>query len=277
VIDDIGNLTPPDDTGTDTFQRYRYQAQVAFPFVLECGLRGEILSVVLEHIEDLVVEYPDHWRFIQVKTRDAERGPWRLSALTDEGGALRALYRAYESLKELPVATTHEMYLEGPTHRTDPIQQLTSPAGRAGEAVQAAITKALGIEPGECARFLQRVRLKANLPARAVVHATNLRALSSQAPHVAAGTLSEIYRAVLAYLDDAMAADRLDVPWHSIVFDADRAHVAARELFEAKRLTRETIVPLLGPVTGAVRPLLRRLADVTSPPPTILEQKLLST
>src|SRR5215813_11649551 len=88
------NTAPPNDTGTDTLKRYRYQGQLAVPFCLECALGGSIRSVIMEHYEDIVIEYIDHWRFIQVKTRDTRYGPWKLSDALD---GLKSLHRTYQS------------------------------------------------------------------------------------------------------------------------------------------------------------------------------------
>jgi hypothetical protein len=276
VAKNPGELTPPDDTGSTTFQRFRYQAHVAFPFVLACGLGSDVLSVILEHIEDLVLECRDCWRFIQVKTRDAERGPWRLSDLTTTGGALHSLHRSYEAVKELSVATTHELFLEGTAHRTDDIQLLRNAEGRATEALQDKIGEALNIIKEDAGRFLQRLRLKTNVPTRSAIQATNMRSLGSQAPHLTAGTLESIYSGIVRNLDDAMAAELGTVLWGDILRHPDDTDAATRALFEAKRLTRDMIHPLLGPVTGAVRPLLQRFLDPNAAAPTALEQKLLS-
>jgi hypothetical protein len=64
------------ETGTDTFIRYRDQAEVAFPICLRFAKVGDVLSVTPEGLEDLLVEEPVRWRFIQVKTRDAGLGGW---------------------------------------------------------------------------------------------------------------------------------------------------------------------------------------------------------
>jgi hypothetical protein len=77
----------PDDSGTDAFQRYAYQAHVAFWFCLNCYFAGSPIAVYCEHWEDLLIEYVDVLRFTQIKTRDAGRGPWRYTHLLDDGGA----------------------------------------------------------------------------------------------------------------------------------------------------------------------------------------------
>ncbi len=116
---DILNSTTPDDTGTDTLRRYRYQAQLAVPFCLDCASGGAVRSVIMEHYEDIVVEYADHWRFIQVKTRDSKHGPWRLTLAMD---GLGSLFRAYGSTS-LSNAR-YSLYLEGAIAHDDDLNNL---------------------------------------------------------------------------------------------------------------------------------------------------------
>lgn len=69
--------SPPDDSGTDAYQRFAYQAHVAFWFCVRCYFDGDPVAVYCEHWEDLLVEYTERLRFTQIKTRDPGRGPWR--------------------------------------------------------------------------------------------------------------------------------------------------------------------------------------------------------
>lgn len=122
---DPAHIVPSDDTGSDTFARYRYQAAFAFPFCLDCALGRSIDSVVFEHIEDLVLEQNERWRFIQIKTRDPGLGAWTLTDLLSDGGALRSLFRSYRLVGD--VDCTFEAYLEGAARRRDGIEHLIDP------------------------------------------------------------------------------------------------------------------------------------------------------
>ena len=110
---------PESDAGSDTVARFRYQAEVTFPLCLECALGGDIVAVIPEHFEDIAVEYGTRWRFLQVKSRNPERGMWKLADLLGEGGALRSLYRTYQQTRD--VDATLEVLLEGASQRGDPI------------------------------------------------------------------------------------------------------------------------------------------------------------
>jgi hypothetical protein len=112
---------PPDDTGRVTFERFRYQAHVAFRFCLEAAAGGDVQAFVCEHFEDVAVQLIGGWRLAQIKTRDPELGPWRLSDLLARRGALRALHRTHQALAELDDTDTCrlEARLEGAIARDD--------------------------------------------------------------------------------------------------------------------------------------------------------------
>ncbi len=75
----VTSITPPDDSGSDAFSRYCYQAHVAFPYCLDCALDGGVLAVVPEHFEDIAIERADYWQLIQIKTaQNEDLGPWKL-------------------------------------------------------------------------------------------------------------------------------------------------------------------------------------------------------
>src|SRR5436190_10554784 len=154
AITDPSTLIPPDDSGSDTFARYCYQAYHAFPLCLECALGREIRAVIVEHVEDILVEYEDRWRFIQVKTRDPELGPWKLSDLLTKGGALHSLYRTYRVAGQ--ANCTLEVHLEGAVRRSDALTAFVERRSVA-PAATSRIAKALGCSASTCRRFLKRV------------------------------------------------------------------------------------------------------------------------
>jgi hypothetical protein len=95
---DPKSLVPKDDSGSDTAARFHYQAEVMFPYCLECALGQTIDYLVAEHLEDIGICQKDGWRFIQVKSRNPELPLWTLATLLKDGGALRALFRTYQQL-----------------------------------------------------------------------------------------------------------------------------------------------------------------------------------
>ena len=114
------DITPPDDTGSDTFRRHRYQAEVAISFCVDCVLIGNVASVIPEHLEDLAIEFADgSWRIIQIKTRDPGQAPWTLAALLgSDGGAFKSLLRTHRALAGIGGRIGYELRLEGPSAAT---------------------------------------------------------------------------------------------------------------------------------------------------------------
>lgn len=249
-----GDLIPPDDSGADTFARYCYQAYHAFPFCLDCILSRSVKSVTLEHIEDIVVEHTDHWRFIQVKTRDPEIGPWRLVDLLSDSGALNSLFRSYSILKG--VTCRFEAHLEGSIKRGDPLFQITEKKTLDG-ALLGRISRTLGCSTKECRRFLNLVTV---VPARAPrenVVDRNLGLLARAFPQTTSGTLNTAHQAMIATIQNAMSAQVFGDRWPEMIIGRLRS---PRDVFEAKRLTAKSFgvivqaLTLSAPSTPAAAP-----------------------
>lgn len=264
---------PPDDTGTDTFVRYRYQAHIAVPFALSCAIGGDVRSVVLEHFEDIAVEYATSWRFMQVKTRDAGLRRWRMVDLCADGGGLRALLRSFRAVG--PIDATHELWLEGALERRDQAERLLDAAGRSDPAVQSDVATRLGIDPVECAEFLTRLRVRPNLPSRSDIGARVYRLLCTQAPRLATAAVEAIQHELVELLCRAMAAElTMGDDWPSGIVHAITPEMNAR--VEAKRVTAAILEPVIGPLVRDPQPLLRRVLETDLPPATSLEEKLLT-
>jgi hypothetical protein len=118
-MNDIFDQIPSNDTGAETLQRYRYQAQIALPFCLECAFEGRIRSVIMEHFEDIVVEYEDYWHFIQVKSRNADRGDWAFGETLE---ALKSLYRAFQETSTLNAK--YSLFVEGNLSNNNSLKEL---------------------------------------------------------------------------------------------------------------------------------------------------------
>ena len=271
---DIRQRTPPDDSGSDTFARYRYQALVTFSLCLDCALGGAITCVILEHIEDVAVQVGGQWRLIQIKTRDLERGPWKLTDLLADGGGLHGLVRSYRATSDLDC--TYELLLEGPLKRNDLIQNLLTEAGRHDAGLIEQVRVKLKLSAEECSAFLTRVRLVPDQPNRKDIVSRNFRHLSSQAPYLSGSQLDGIHSAILAKIEDAMAGDSLADAWPRQIIAPDAALDALNAKIAAKRLTRDVLAPLVAPINSAPMPLLRRLVDDGLAGTTVLEEKLLT-
>lgn len=125
---DIESTDPPDASGSDAFERFRYQAHLAASVCLATASGEDVQSVVCEHFEDIAIGDSSGWRHIQVKTRNAELGPWKSTDLLKKpGGALSSLFRTYYALSELgeDESCRLEIWLEGVVGRDDDAKVLT--------------------------------------------------------------------------------------------------------------------------------------------------------
>ncbi len=273
---DFLNSKPPDDTGTDTLKRYRYQAQLAVPFCLDCASGGAVRSVIMEHYEDIVVEYEDHWRFIQVKTRDSKYGPWKLTSAMD---GLGSLYRAYESASWLNAR--YSLFLEGAVAHGDDLNNLVPEKSALEAAFIGKVTKGLkdkGFKDAHktCEAFLNLTSVQPNQPPREHMKAHNVSLLAASNSNVSWDELKVLEQRVADEVLRAMGQDRLEDLIPAYIFDPNGLPEEPRRRVEDKRLTKERLAPLLGSLADGAFPLLRRVVDPALPQPTNLERKLLA-
>jgi hypothetical protein len=274
VSDGISSIVPSDDSGSTTFERYCYQAHIAFPYCLDCALGGAVASVVPEHLEDVAVEFTDGWRFLQIKTRDLERGPWRIADLSCKGGALWSALRTHRALGLCRGYL--EIHLEGVADRKDPIRWLIRADNVPIDVdLVSAVEKDLKIDESECRALLARLRLIPSHPGREFIQAQNLRMLGSQARHLPAATIEDIYDRILALIFTAMQARLLPKNWKSTYMERGMLRGSARERFAQKRLGRDSFASIIAPIVTPPQPLLKRIINTREQRPTVLEQKLI--
>ncbi|MBZ5530336.1 MAG: DUF4297 domain-containing protein [Acidobacteriia bacterium] len=268
---EIGNLVPPDDTGADTSARFRFQAEVAFPFCLNCAIGGNIKSVVMEHFEDIAIEESARWRFQQIKTRNVDRGPWRLSdILQKHGGGIHTLFRTYQVIKD-HANIRLELILEGALKLQDAIQQL-----RRNEATPETLKKIQDAVEGtfeEVSQFVSKLHVLPYHRYRNSIEAQNLLLLGQHAKHLTAEQTKSIYDKIIERILEAMHV-KLDADdWEEFCLTLEP--LSDHQVFQKKRLTPEILKPLFGPITSKAGTLLRQVIEpekaVTSP----LEQKLI--
>lgn len=242
-----------------------------FPLCLYAATGNEIQNIYAEHIEDVAIELNDRWRFLQIKTRDPGLGPWTLSDVMAKGGAIHSLWRAYAAVGD-EIAATYELHLEGHLRTGDAIHYMRSANGRGDEVLITRVRNAVKAGDAEVRAFCARLDVK-RLPVRASIASNNLRVLGDHAPSLSFGELRDLYERVIAALQSAMTAGRLEERWHAEVMGNGSSENA--ELLASKRITRTRAGELLDRVSGGPRPLLRRIIE-TSPEPSVLEQKLIA-
>ena len=270
---DPKSVIPGTDKGSDTFARYIYQAEVTFPYCLHCALGDEIISVIPEHLEDMALEYEDRWRFLQIKSRNPERGTWRLSHLLVPGAALRTLFATYKQLPEAHISL--ELVLEGAVKSGDPLENLRKGEDHAQADLLAAVSEKLEIGIGQARRFLEKVFLVTPPPPREYIRAENLNLLHEQNPKLDRATVEAVYSRFLEEIEKAMRAARLGSEWPSYVVHPEILPSEAEQKMQRKRLTKAYLEECAGPIKSKAKYLLRRLTGQEFDPVSILERKLL--
>lgn len=261
------------DWGSDTLARFRYQAEVTLPYCLSVlSPHSDIQAVVPEHLEDIALRTDTGWRFIQVKTRNPERGLWTASDLfAKNGGALRSLYRTYL----LTANENHslELLLEGAVKPNDPIQALYPDHARA--PLIPLVAKHLRAAPASAEDFLRRVSLNDSMHHRSAIHATNARLLHDLAPSLTRPALEALHTSLLTEIEQAMRCEALGPLWpRSVLHPRDRPTTITDRL-RRKTLDAARLAPIAPPISGVARPLLRRFVEPASRVPSPLVQKLL--
>lgn len=265
------NQVPPDDTGTDTLERFRYQAQLAVPFCLSCARREKIRSVILEHFEDIVVEYDDYWHFIQVKTRNTDRGPWKL---TDAMDGLKSLYRAFTETSHLQAK--YSLFIEGAISARDDLNILTPPRDEIPDAIIQRISSKLSIEESECKTFTERVTVHPNQPPRAYIKAHNVHLMGQVSESTTASEIETLEGKLTDEILRAMSCARLNHILYRYLSSVDNSEDDIQSKVSSKRLTADSIIDIIGSLVSGSYPLLLRAIDLNVPTPTKLERKLIA-
>jgi tetratricopeptide (TPR) repeat protein len=242
------HLIPPNDTGSDTFARFKYQAHVTFPYCFELTRDYSIQSVFTEHIEDIALDLGSSWRFLQVKTRDGGLGPWTFSEVV-RSGALHSLWRAFQAVGP-SLKATYELQLEGALKNGDELAGIAS--GKSPDDAFRIVASAVGATGKDVESFAGRLRVR-DLPLRRSIIADNLRLLGKAAPHLAAGEIERTYVEALVAIESAMTADRLEGTWPAALFSEPDDRMRLR--IESKRISRDRaqqiFVAILRPVPAS--------------------------
>ena len=260
------------DAGSDTLARFRYQAEVTLPYCVSALLcENDIEAVIAEHMEDIALKTKTGWRFLQVKSRNPERGLWRAADLfAKKGGALRSLYRTY-SLTE---GEDHslELVLEGAVKTDDAIRTLRRDQDPS-PLVPMVMAKLKATET-TAKDFLRRVVLNESAGHRKDIHATNSRLLHQHAPSLTLPDLEALHGALLREIEKAMRCEPLSALWPRSVVHPEKRSDTAEERLRAKTLDAKRLSAIAEPLASAGRPLLKPLVEPGSGPISALMQKL---
>ncbi len=265
------NQTPPDDTGTETLRRFRYQAQLALPFCLACARKEEVRSVIMEHFEDIVVEYDNYWHFIQVKTRNANRGHWKLPEAID---GLKSLYRAFNETSH--IEAKYSLFIEGAISAGDDLNTLVPTKKDISDSFVEKISQALKINDSDCRTFLKVVTVHPNQTPRANITSHNIHLIGKISAKTSIIEIETIERNLTDEIYRAMHCDCLGNSLYNYIVQGQDVETEIKLKIESKRLTAQSISVILGSLTNGNYPLLQRIIDLESPTPTNLEKKLIA-
>jgi hypothetical protein len=276
VADRLSEIVPPDDSGTDALRRYRYQAHVIFAFCLASYFQDNVQAVTPEYFEDVLVECLDTLRFVQVKTRDPERGVWKLRHLAADGGALNSILRTDRALGDFNDGRriVYDIRLEGAHDRADAIHQLTPAGGPVDASTVETCARLLGCGMDEANRVVGRVAIHPSQPPRELIEDRNLADLGRAAPHLSAAQLKATYDGVIELIDAAMRADLLSDAWPRCALEPDSYDEAVREKISAKRLDRARLAPVMTVLDSGERSVFSTITDPDRLRATDLERKM---
>jgi Cap4 dsDNA endonuclease len=261
-LDQPHHLEPADDSGSDTAARFHYQAEVMFPFCLACVF-SDIECVIAEHFEDIAVRQKDRWRFIQVKSRNATLPPWTLRMLLEQGGALHALFRTHQQIRDVPASL--ELILEGAYNQRDAIKYLRGNVSRSEPQLVQKVGKAFGIDLENALSFLNRVTLLGVPPARAEIKSVNFRLMHEHNPMLNHQSVAAIYDKALGVIEHAMRAERVGLQWPTYTLDPTQAppdHLRRLELKTLHKTQLEQVFKPLKPDAIPVSPTVRLTTHV---------------
>lgn len=272
------DFSPPNDTGTDTLQRYVYQAEIIAPFCLKCALETEIESVITEHFEDVLIEYKDRWEFIQIKTRNQELGPWKTK---DALGGIKSLWRSYQAVKNLEgISTSYVLMLEGAVKKGESIDCLMPNSKPLQDNLNPNLVNyvcgELDIQHEEGQLFLKRTIIRDHLSSRQDIAAKNVRLMANQCENVNQFEIEKLYKNLVYLILEAMSAQPMKDEWPHVLVSASNLSPDQKSKIGKKKLTKNALRQFLKVLSKGPNLLLQRLTDLNSTPPTILEQKLLA-
>ncbi|WP_420643485.1 dsDNA nuclease domain-containing protein [Candidatus Leptofilum sp.] len=261
-MDDIEltSTQPPDDTGTDTLRRYKYQAALAFRYCLDCVLDDGVQCVIMEHFEDFIVQFDDRWDFIQVKTRNPNLGAWTLSSAAS---GLKSLYRTYEALKEIKSlgAFRLALMLEGAVKSGDLLEEFVAQSNDKSKEVIEKTSRILDINEDEARDFVAFVLVMPQSTNRQSIHHVNKGLLNIVAPDMNGREVAAIYNRTLDEILAAMSADRLRQGVYEFLERPESITPEVAAQIHAKRLDSLRLNSYMGSITSSSSPLLRSFTD----------------
>lgn len=275
----IDAIPDPDDTGSETFRRFRYQAEAAFVSCLDLALIRTVLSITPERIEDLLIEQADRWRFVQIKTRDAGLGAFTFADLLGDGGALRSVARTHKAILNFDDGREirYEIWLELGARSANAIERLLIQKwlGPDGEMIEQC-AKRLKVDEPFAEAMLNRCYIRAPLPPRDLIRDFNIRNLQRYNPTVPVATTEEIYEKAIDLVEQAMRAELLQDEFPQCVMQPDGVDEALAAKIAGKRLNAASVGEIFQLLEGGDSAVLEQITDPDQLAASELDRKLLA-
>ncbi|MCS3632447.1 hypothetical protein GGP55_003064 [Salinibacter ruber] len=262
---------PPDNTGSETLNRYRYQAEVAMQYCITCAAGGDVKSVFVEHFEDILVEFEYEWCFMQVKSKNQNQGKWTLKRAKD---GLKSLFRAFENVGE-ESGHKFSLLIEGVISNSEDILPKLTPSkdGVITENDIQEVADVIGCDIDDCRKFVDRLNVRPNQTPRQNITSQNLAILADHSNNVNFDEVKSAYKTTVNKLVEAMSVDPLGgEPFGKIQGTNGLEDRTPRD----KHITKEDLQEELGFLLNGPYPLLERITQTDSEQPTDLEKKLLA-
>ena len=196
---------PSDPTGTVTFERFRWQTKLAVRTWLTSLAPGGPVSVVTEHVEDLVVVETAMFRFAQLKTRD--KGSWSAKSITTSGHAISRLVESYKLAKDAGIHTSSlfEAWLEGPQAEGKQTTSFFADPTLADAEIKKRI-RDFGIRGPALDDFLSRLVIRCYEPTRQSIDAVVQKLIGATWPHLSFQQVELLYERLLEMATAAQAS-----------------------------------------------------------------------
>jgi hypothetical protein len=204
-----------DDSGRETFSKYRYQAKLALSFWLTTLLPQGPVRIYSEFIEDIAIEHDDHIKFCQVKTRNPGLSRWTMKATAKDGGGLDSLLRCFRTVGHAGDAS-FELLLEGEASTQSPTPEFFTNPGAADAAMRTALMNLLAATPRELDAWLPRLRVRPRQISRANIDDRNLVALSKMLETVAYPHIQETYDRLLTAVEELQSGESREAWWSDV-------------------------------------------------------------
>jgi hypothetical protein len=194
-----------DDTGSITFERFRWQAKLAVRAWLGTLAGDSVIAVVCEHVEDLAFIEISGFRFAQLKTRD--RGSWSVAKICAEDHAVDRLVTSYLSAETAGIVhlSQFEVWLEGPPSEAKETTEFFKDPTSASAETRRKIRQ-FGLQGAKLDDFLGRLSIHCNQPARPSVDAVIIRLIGAIWPALTMHQVERLYESLLRAAEAAQGA-----------------------------------------------------------------------